>query len=108
MNELSSAQVREVGAVVRQSKTLLSAGELGQFTALGAAIMTGAQSQHTLGLHPPQSPDFLMGSLHMLVELGDAFNVTAADLFGRCHEVGFPRTEVLALAGVTSAGIAYK
>ena len=50
----------------------------------------------------------LMASLNMLVEFGDAFNFTLADLFGWCREVGFCRTEVIALAGVVSAGIAYR
>jgi hypothetical protein len=49
-----------------------------------------------------------MASLNMLIELGDAFNFSAAELFGWCREVGFCRTEVIALAGVVSAAIAYK
>ncbi|MDM0117641.1 methyltransferase [Variovorax sp. J22R133] len=50
----------------------------------------------------------LMASLNMLIEFGDAFNFTSADLVGWCDEVGFCRTEVIALAGVVSAGIAYR
>jgi 2-polyprenyl-3-methyl-5-hydroxy-6-metoxy-1,4-benzoquinol methylase len=50
----------------------------------------------------------LMASLNMLIELGDAFNFSAADLSGWCREVGFGRTEVIALAGAMSAAIAYK
>ena len=49
-----------------------------------------------------------MASLNMLVEFGDAFNFTSVDVFGWCHEVGFCRTEVIALAGAVSAGIAYR
>lgn len=50
----------------------------------------------------------LMMSLNMLIEFGDAFDFTAADFFGWCREVGFTRTEVIALGGPASAGIAYK
>jgi len=50
----------------------------------------------------------LMMSLNMLIEFGDAFDFTAADFFGWCREVGFSRTEVIALAGPASAGVAYK
>ena len=50
----------------------------------------------------------LMMSLNMLIEFGDAFDFTAADLFGWCREVGFSRTEVIPLAGSASAGVAYK
>jgi hypothetical protein len=62
-------------------------------------LIDDARREHVQGL---------VGSLHMLVEFGDAFNFSAADLFGWCHEVGFRKTEVLALAGATSAGIAHK
>jgi hypothetical protein len=58
MDTPSSARIAEVGVAFRQSKTLLSAVELGLFTALGAAPMTGMQLQHTLGLHPRANPDF--------------------------------------------------
>ena len=50
----------------------------------------------------------LMMSLNMLIEFGDAFDFTAADLFGWCRSVGFRRTEVIPLGGPASAGIAYK
>lgn len=50
----------------------------------------------------------LMMSLNMLIEFGDAFDFTGADLRGWCEQVGFKRFEVLPLAGPTSAGIAYK
>jgi hypothetical protein len=50
----------------------------------------------------------LLMSLNMLIEFGDAFDFTAADFFGWCHEAGFSRTEVIPLAGPASAGIAYK
>jgi hypothetical protein len=50
----------------------------------------------------------LMMSLNMLIEFGDAFDYTGADLEGWCREVGFKDFEVLPLAGPSSAGIAYK
>jgi predicted O-methyltransferase YrrM len=50
----------------------------------------------------------LLMSLNMLIEFGDAFDYSGADFDGWCKEAGFKRTEVLPLAGPTSAGIAYK
>jgi hypothetical protein len=50
----------------------------------------------------------LMMSLNMLIEFGDAFDYTGADLAGWCSEVGFRSFEVVPLAGPSSAGIAYK
>jgi SAM-dependent methyltransferase len=50
----------------------------------------------------------LLMSLNMLIEFGDAFDFSAADFAGWCSEVGFKDTEVVPLAGPTSAAIAYK
>jgi hypothetical protein len=50
----------------------------------------------------------LMMSLNMIVEFGEAFDYTGADFDGWCREVGFKRTEVVHLAGPSSAAIAYK
>jgi hypothetical protein len=50
----------------------------------------------------------LLMSLNMLLEFGDAFDFTGADFGGWCKEVGFSDTEVVPLAGPTSAAIAYK
>lgn len=50
----------------------------------------------------------LMMSLNMLVEFGDAFDFTGADLGSWCREAGFRRTEIVHLNGPASAGIAYK
>jgi len=44
----------------------------------------------------------------MLIEFGDAFDYTGADFAGWCKEAGFKETEIVPLAGPTSAGIAYK
>ena len=50
----------------------------------------------------------LMMSLNMLIEFGEAFDYTGADFDNWCREVGFKRTEVVHLAGPSSAAIAYK
>ncbi|HVF30167.1 MAG TPA: methyltransferase [Pyrinomonadaceae bacterium] len=50
----------------------------------------------------------LMMSLNMLIEFGEAFDYTGADFDGWCKEVGFKRTEVIHLAGPSSAAVAYK
>ncbi len=50
----------------------------------------------------------LMMSLNMLIEFGDAFDYTGADFDGWCKEVGFSHTEVIPLAGPSSAAVAYK
>jgi hypothetical protein len=50
----------------------------------------------------------LLMSLNMLIEFGDAFDFTAADLFDWCRKVGFRNTEVIPLTGPASAGVAYK
>ena len=50
----------------------------------------------------------LLMSLNMLIEGGNAFDYTGADFDGWCREAGFTRTEVMHLAGPSSAAIAYK
>jgi SAM-dependent methyltransferase len=50
----------------------------------------------------------LLMSLNMLIELGEAFDYSGTDFGKWCREVGFERTEVLHLAGPSSAAIAYK
>ena len=62
-------------------------------------IIDDARRQNAFGL---------LMSLNMLIEFGDAFDFTGADLAGWCEEVGFERVEVVPLAGPASAGIAYK
>jgi hypothetical protein len=44
----------------------------------------------------------------MLIEFGDAFDYTGADLTRWCKEAGFRDVEVVPLAGPASAGIAHK
>ncbi|HYE18243.1 MAG TPA: methyltransferase [Tepidisphaeraceae bacterium] len=47
-------------------------------------------------------------SLNMLIEFGDAFDYSGKDFAGWCREVGFKRTEVIHLAGPSSAAVAWK
>ncbi len=50
----------------------------------------------------------LLMSLNMLIETQDGFDYTGADFDGWCRDAGFRSTEIMALAGPTSAAIAYK
>jgi len=50
----------------------------------------------------------LLMSLNMLIETEDGFDYTAAQFDDWCRSAGFRSTEVLPLAGPTSAGVAYK
>lgn len=72
--------------------------EGGAFIAI-EAIIDDARRQNTFGL---------MMSLNMLIEFGDAFDFTGADFTSWCKEAGFRRTEIVPLAGPSSAAIAYK
>jgi predicted O-methyltransferase YrrM len=58
MSQLSPAKIMEVGMGFWPAKVLLSALELGLFTALGGKAMTGAELQAALGLHSRANPDF--------------------------------------------------
>src|SRR4029078_2934273 len=58
ISALSPARIMEVGMAFWPSKTLLSAVELGLFTALGSKAMTGIELQKALGLHDRANPDF--------------------------------------------------
>ena len=50
----------------------------------------------------------LLMSLNMLIENGDGFDYTMNDFDGWAKKAGFAKTELLPLAGPTSAAIAYK
>jgi len=50
----------------------------------------------------------LLMSLNMLIENGDAFDYTQQDFENWARQAGFKRTDVMPLAGPTSAAIAYK
>lgn len=62
-------------------------------------IIDNERRQNTFGL---------LMSLNMLIENGDAFDYTMNDFDGWAREAGFKRTELITLAGPTSAAIAYK
>jgi hypothetical protein len=47
-------------------------------------------------------------SLNMLIELEGGFDYTGAQFNQWCLEAGFVRTEIIGLAGPSSAAIAYK
>ncbi len=50
----------------------------------------------------------LLMSLNMLIENGDAFDYTPSDFNRWATTAGFKRTEIIPLAGPTSAAVAYK
>jgi hypothetical protein len=62
-------------------------------------IIDNERKQNTFGL---------LMSLNMLIENGDAFDYTMDDFNKWTTAAGFSRTEILPLAGPTSAAIAYK
>lgn len=70
---LSPARIMEVGMAFWPSKVLLSAIELGVFTALGTTSLTGAELQTRLRLHPRANPDFFdtLVALRFLERDGD-------------------------------------
>jgi hypothetical protein len=83
-------------ALIRKAYAALSEG--GALVAI-EALIDDARRTNTFGL---------MMSLNMLIELGDAFDFTAAEFRSWCAEAGFRRFEVIPLAGPSSAAIAYK
>ncbi|MCX5740916.1 MAG: methyltransferase, partial [Proteobacteria bacterium] len=62
-------------------------------------VIDDARRENTFGL---------LMSLNMLIELPGGFDYTGAQFDGWCKAAGFQRTEVVPLAGPTSAAIAYK
>jgi 2-polyprenyl-3-methyl-5-hydroxy-6-metoxy-1,4-benzoquinol methylase len=63
------------------------------------SLIDDARREHVAGL---------MMSLNMLIEIGDAFDYSAADFAGWCREVGFRDISVLPLTRIISAAVAYK
>jgi len=63
------------------------------------SLIDDARREHVAGL---------MMSLNMLIEIGDAFDYSAADFAGWCRAVGFRDINVLPLTGIISAAVAYK
>ena len=62
-------------------------------------VIDNERRQNTFGM---------LMSLNMLIENGDAFDYTMDDFERWTKAVGFKRTELIALAGPTSAAVAYK
>jgi hypothetical protein len=62
-------------------------------------IIDDGRSKNTFGL---------LMSLNMLIENGDGFDFTLNDFDEWVKEAGFKKTELISLAGPTSAAIAYK
>ena len=78
MSELSPAHIMQVAMGFWPSKVVLSAVELGVFTALGRKPMTGRELQTALGLHSRANPDFFdtLVALNMLERDGDGAEAT--------------------------------
>ena len=72
--------------------------ENGAFIAIENVIDNG-RKENTFGL---------MMSLNMLIETPDGFDYTMSDFDTWAKEIGFRKTDLLPLAGPTSAAIAYK
>jgi len=84
----SPEPILQIGMGFWASKTLLSAVELGLFTALAAGPKTGAELERALGLHPRATADFLdaLVALGLLGRRGDGaegryMNTPATALF---------------------------
>lgn len=73
MNTVSPARIMEVGMAFWPAKVLLSAVELGLFTALGGNSMTSRELMAALELHPRANPDFFdtLVALRFLERDGD-------------------------------------
>ncbi len=82
--------------LVKKAYDALPAG--GAFVAI-EALIDDARRTNTFGL-------FL--SLTMLMEFGDAFDLTGEEFISWCREAGFSRFEIVPLEGPSSAAIAYK
>ncbi len=70
----------------------------GMFIAI-EAIIDDARRENAFGL---------LMSLNMLIELPGGFDYSGAQFDAWCREAGFARTEIIPLAGPSSAAVAYK
>lgn len=93
LHDWDEAQKKEL---VRKAYEAVNPG--GMFIAI-EAIIDDARRTNTFGL---------LMSLNMLIELPGGFDYTGAQFDGWCREAGFTRTEIVPLAGPSSAAIAYK
>lgn len=83
-------------ALVKKAYDAVNPG--GMFIAI-EAVIDDARRKNAFGL---------LMSLNMLIELPGGFDYTGAQFDGWCREAGFARTEIVHLAGPSSAAIAYK
>src|SRR3981081_617651 len=96
MEPLDPGRILEMALAFWPSKTLLTANELGIFTELAKAPLTGDQLRQRIGIHERSARDFFdtLVALRMLERDGDTYS-NAADV-----------DAVLATAKHTSAGCA--
>jgi len=107
-DELPSADVVTMGNILHdwdevQKKALIAkafkaVSPGGMFVAI-ENVIDDARRKNTFGL---------LMSLNMLIELPGGFDYTGAQFDGWCKEAGFTRTEIVPLAGPSSAAVAYK
>ncbi len=83
-------------ALIKKAYDAVAPG--GMFIAI-EAVIDDARRENAFGL---------LMSLNMLIELPGGFDYTGAQFDGWCREAGFARTEIVPLAGPSSAAIAYK
>ena len=77
----SPDHILDTGVAFWKSKVLLSAVELGVFTALADGSLTGGQLRRRLGLHPRAIPDFTdaLVALDLLEREGEGAGATYAN-----------------------------
>jgi precorrin-6B methylase 2 len=107
-DDLPSADVIVMGNILHdwdeEQKTTLIAkahkalNEGGRLIAI-ENVIDDARRHNTFGL---------LMSLNMLIELPGGFDYTGAQFDAWCKEAGFERTEIVPLAGPSSAAVAYK
>lgn len=90
--------INEESKITLMKKVYDALPENGVFIAI-ENVIDNDRNKNTFGL---------LMSLNMLIENGDGFDYSFADFEGWAKQVGFKRTELMPLAGPTSAAIAYK
>ena len=93
LHDWDEAQKQEL---IRKAYAAVNDG--GRFVAV-ENVIDGARRENTFGL---------LMSLNMLIETPGGFDYTGAQFDNWCRAAGFTRTEIVPLAGPTSAAIAYK
>jgi precorrin-6B methylase 2 len=88
-------EVQKTTLIAKAHKALTDGGRL----IAVENVIDDARRQNTFGL---------LMSLNMLIELEGGFDYTGAQFNRWCVEAGFVRTEIIGLAGPSSAAIAYK